>query len=230
MKIVGIIGGLGPETTSTFYLKLIFACFEKDKTKRPPILMWSVPIDYQIEEDLITKGIGEERYVPFLIDAARRLENGGADFIVIPCNSVHIFINDVRNAVKIPVLSIVEETSQFLTDKNINRIGLLATKATVDKKLYQNILEKEGISINLPEDPDQKIIGELINNLVRSKQDVDDKEKLIQIIQKFVNKGTKDIILACTDLQLLSPTYPNTQIFDTMEILLNSTVEKLFEN
>mgnify|MGYP000521764234 CR=1 FL=1 len=74
-------------------------------------------MEYQIEEDLIQRAIGEERYIPFLVDAAKRLESGGADFIVIPCNSVHIFINEVRSAVKIPILSIVEETAKFLETK-----------------------------------------------------------------------------------------------------------------
>jgi len=117
MKTAGIIGGLGPETTSQFYLEIIFSCFQTNKTARPPLLIWSIPLEYQIESDLITKAEGEERYIPYLVDAAKRLENGGADFIVIPCNSAHIFIDVVRKAVKIPVLSIVEETTKFLSGK-----------------------------------------------------------------------------------------------------------------
>lgn len=125
MKTAGIIGGLGPETTAEFYLQTIFAAFKKDKKARPPILMWSIPLKYQIEEDLLTKAEGEERYLPYLIDAAKRLESGRADFIVIPCNSVHIFIDQIRISVNIPVLSIVEETSVFLKEMNIKRLDFL---------------------------------------------------------------------------------------------------------
>ena len=92
MKTVGIIGGLGPETTSEFYLEIIFSCYQKNKISRPPIIIWNVPLEYKIEEDLITKATGEERYIPYLIDATKRLESGGADFLVMPCNSLHIFI------------------------------------------------------------------------------------------------------------------------------------------
>ncbi|TAL56934.1 MAG: aspartate racemase, partial [Nanoarchaeota archaeon] len=106
MKTVGIIGGLGPETTSEFYLEIIFGCFSKNREVRPPILIWNVPLLYQIERDLLMKSEGEERYIPYLQDAARKLEKAGADFLVMPCNSLHIFIDEIRNSVSIPVLSI----------------------------------------------------------------------------------------------------------------------------
>src|SRR5258708_349756 len=127
MKTVGIIGGLGPETTAKFYLEIISNSQHQNNEARPPILMWSIPLPLGIEEDLITRAQGEERYLPFMIDAAKRLEKGGADFIVIPCNSVHIFINEVRSSVNIPVLSIIEETLKFLKNKSISKVGLLAT-------------------------------------------------------------------------------------------------------
>ena len=122
MKTIGIIGGLGPETTSEFYLRLIFKSYQKNKIQRPPILMWSIPMEYKIENDLIQSATGEERYIPYLIEAAKRLESGGADFLVVPCNSVHIFIEEIRKAVGIPVLSIVEETANFLKEQNIEKV------------------------------------------------------------------------------------------------------------
>ena len=122
MKTVGIIGGLGPETTSEFYLDIIFSCYKKTKEARPGIIIASVPLPYQIEEDLITKNIGSERYIPFLVNEAKRLEKAGADFLVMPCNSLHVFIKEIRNAVDIPVLSIVEETVKFLKKNNLNLV------------------------------------------------------------------------------------------------------------
>ena len=122
MKTIGIIGGLGPETTSEFYLEIVFECYKKNKEQRPPILIWNVPLKYKIEEDLLEKAEGEERYIPYLIEAAKKLEKAGADFLVIPCNSVHAFIKEVRNSVKIPVLSILEETAKFLKNKNISKV------------------------------------------------------------------------------------------------------------
>lgn len=229
MKTAGIIGGLGPETTAQFYQEIIFNSFQKNKLERPPLLIWSIPLEYQIEEDLITKAVGEERYIPYLQDAAKRLEAGGADFIVIPCNSVHIFINDVRNAVKIPVLSIVEETSSFLKSKNIHEIGLLATKSTVDKNLYQSPLTTNDISITLPDEEDQGKIGTLINNLVVNRYDDKDRAELLEIIGRLSNKGIKNVVLACTDLQLLTPKHDNVNIYDSMAILAEATVREILK-
>ncbi|KKQ92250.1 MAG: Aspartate racemase [Candidatus Woesebacteria bacterium GW2011_GWB1_39_10] len=229
MKTAGIIGGLGPETTSQFYLEIIFSCFQANKKARPPLLIWSVPLEYQIESDLITKAEGEERYIPYLVDAAKRLENGGADFIVIPCNSVHIFIQEVRKAVKIPVLSIVEETANFLKEKNIKNIGLLATKTTIEKRIYQKPLEDGGIQITLPDQEEQEKVGTLINNLVLNRYDNKDRAELLEMIGKLSNKGVKDVVLACTDLQLLTPKHDQVNIYDSMAILANATVREILK-
>jgi len=229
MRTVGIIGGLGPETTSKFYLEVIFSCFDKDKINRPPMLIWNVPLPYQIESEFITKASGEKQYIPYLIDAAQRLEKGGADFIVIPCNSIHIFIDEVRNSVKIPVLSIVDETVEFLKSKQIKEIGILATSATVGKRLYEDKLIQNGISVSTPNQLDQNRMGEIINNLVHSRHDETDKNELLKIIQKFIEKGINTVLLACTDLQLIVPNIPDAQILDTMEILAKSTVREILK-
>ena len=82
MKTVGIIGGLGPETTSEFYLDIVFSCYKKTKEARPGIIIASVPLPYQIEEDLIMRNKGKERYIPFLVNEAKRLEKADADFLI----------------------------------------------------------------------------------------------------------------------------------------------------
>lgn len=227
MKTVGIIGGLGPETTSEFYLRIISICREQYKIARPPILMWSIPLEYQIEEDLITKAGGEGRYIAYLVDAAKRLEAGGADFIVIPCNSVHIFINDVRASVKIPVFSIVEKTVGELKEANITDVGLLATKTKVGKNLYGQILNDSGIHVHNLGSEDQEQIGSIINRLVLEEESDLDRQLLIAMVNKFVHQGVYVVLLACTDLQLLIPEIEGVQVYDTMEILAKETVSEI---
>ena len=132
MKTLGIIGGLGPETTSEFYLDVIFSCHKKDKNNRPSIIIASVPLPYKIEEDAIAKNTGIERCLPFLLQEAQRLEKAGADFIVLPCNSLHIYIKELRDSIKIPVLSIVEETVRFLKKNDFKKVGIVSTSATIE--------------------------------------------------------------------------------------------------
>lgn len=227
MKTVGIIGGLGPETTSEFYLDIIFSCQKKDKTARPAVIISSVPLPYQIEEDAIAKNIGIERCLPFLIAEAQHLEKVGADFIVMPCNSLHVFIEDIRKSVSIPVLSIVEETVKFLQNNNFKKVGIVSTSATIKNKLYENAFAQNNIGYETPDDFQQAKMGKYILNLVTGQQNNKDREGLIQIIGEFENKNVDCVVLACTDLQLLIPQHQNLKIFDTMKILADATVEQI---
>lgn len=229
MKTVGIIGGLGPETTAKFYLEVIFGCQKKNAVSRPPLLIWNVPLKYEIERDLLIKSVGEDRYIPYLTEAAQRLEKGGADFLVIPCNSLHIFINQIRKSVQIPVLNIVEETARFLKNKEIRKVGILATSSLLNHKLYETYLEKGGIKQVTPSPTDQNKVGELINNLVLNRYTEKDKTDLLGIIRKFRKRGLKYVILACTDLQLLVPQYPEIEIYDTMKIFADVTVNEILK-
>jgi aspartate racemase len=229
MKTVGIIGGLGPETTAEFYLDIVLSCQKKDKTSRPSIIIASVPLSYKVEEDAILKNIGVERLRPLLIKEAKRLEKAGAEFIVMPCNSLHIYIKEIGDAVKIPVLSIVDETVRFLKKKNLKKVGIVSTPITVEDKLYENAFLKNKIACESPNDLQQAKIGKFILNLVNGRQNNKDRDGLIEIIDDFENKNVDCVILACTDLQLLMPKHPNLRIFDTMKILADATVEKILE-
>ncbi|MDO8557545.1 MAG: amino acid racemase [Candidatus Jorgensenbacteria bacterium] len=230
MKTVGIIGGLGPETTSNFYLKLIFSCQKFNKLNRPPILIYSIPLPYDIERKAIINGKGEEKCLPFLIDGAKRLEKAGADFLVMPCNSLHIFVNKIRNSVKIPVLSIIEETTEFLKKKRVSKVGIISTYMTLNRKLYKNSFAVNRIIQITPESSQQAKIGKITHNLVCNRYNNKDREKLIKIINDFKNKGVNSIILACTDLQLLKLKCPGLKIYDTMEILADATTREILKN
>ncbi len=227
MKSVGIIGGLGPETTSEFYLDVVFSSFKKDTTARPSIVIASVPLPYQIEEDLIMRSEGAERYIPYLIAEAQRLEKSNVDFIVMPCNSLHVFIEHIRGAVSIPVLSIVEETVAFLKANDFKKVGIVSTSATIRNKLYENAFEINGISYETPNALQQEKMGKFIHNLVMGQRKNSDREELVEIINSFEDKGVDCVALACTDLQLLIPTHSTLKIFDTMKILADATVRDL---
>ncbi len=229
MKTAGIIGGLGPETTSEFYLDIVFSCYKKTKEARPGIMISSVPLPYKIEEDLIMNNKGSRRYIPFLTAEAKRLEKAGADFIVMPCNSLHVFIEEIRNAVKIPVLSIIEETVKFLRKNKFKKVGIVSTSATIQNKLYENAFEEAGISYATPDDFQQAKMGKFILNLVTGQQKNSDRGELIKIINDFEKKDVDCVALACTDLQLLIPKHPNLKIFDTMKIFTNATVDEILK-
>ncbi|PIZ98912.1 MAG: hypothetical protein COX77_03110 [Candidatus Komeilibacteria bacterium CG_4_10_14_0_2_um_filter_37_10] len=229
MKTVGVIGGLGPETTSEFYLDLIFSCQKKDRSHRTSIIITSVPLPYEIEDDAIVKNTGFEKILPFLVAEAKRLERAGADFIVMPCNSLHVFIKEIRSAVNIPVLSIVEETVKFLKKNNFFKVGIVSTSATIENKLYENSFAENNIGYKTPDALQQAKMGKFIVHLVNGQQNNKDREELILIINDFEKKDVDCVVLACTDLQLLIPKHPSLQIFDTMKIFVDATVEELLK-
>lgn len=230
MKTVGIIGGMGPDTTAEFYLGLISQCLKINKINRPPILIYNIPLPYKVEEDALIRGVGENRYLPLLIDAAQKLEKAGADFLVMPCNTLHVFIEDIRRSVKIPMLSIAEETVKFLKGKKISDVGVLSTKITLKKKIYENYFLQNNIKQILPDERQQKVLGGIIYKVVMNKHDDIEEKELAKIITTFREKGVINVILACTDLQLLKPKHAEIKIYDTMKILAAATVQEILRD
>ena len=229
MKTVGIIGGLGPETTNKFCLEIINFCLKNNKNQRPPMLIWNVPMPIKVERDCITKNIGKEKFLPFLIDAAKILEKAGVQFLVIPCNTAHIFIKEIRGAVRIPVLSIIDETLSVIKNQKISHVGLLATSMTVNNNLFDDKLNFHGIKQITPSIKDQSKLDKIIHNLVLGRHNHRHKKEINKIIAQMVKQKVKNILLACTDLQLVIKEHPQIEILDTMQILAEATAKEILE-
>lgn len=227
MKSVGVIGGLGPETTAEFYLEVIFKCQKLNITERPLIVISSVPLLFEIERDLITSNTGTERYIPFLISEAQRLEKSGVDFLVMPCNSLHVFINEIRNAVSIPVLSIVEETVRHLKENRLSRVGLISTSATVANNVYETKLKESSIDFVAPNELQKAKMDKIIQRLIEGEHLNKDREEILDVAHDLAAQNVDCIALACTDLQLLLPSSERVPIFDTMKILADATVREV---
>ncbi len=229
MKTVGIIGGLGPETTSEFYMNIIRKNEKISKT-RPKILIHNVPIPMDLEEDIVKNSRNEKGLLPLLIQGLEALQDK-VDFIVIPCNTAHIFIEDVVKKSKIPVISIIEETINDVKVRNIKKVGLLATSKTIEKKLFEIKLSSQNIQQLQPTNEEQKRISSIINELLQGTKSNDSKKFLLSTIHKLKQQGAEAIILGCTDLQLLlKQTDSPLLLIDTMNVLTNSTVRLLHQS
>jgi len=229
IKTVGIIGGLGPETTSRFYMKVIYLCQEKNSLYRPPILIWSVPIAQKMEIKEITNGLYSRKFPELLINAAKKLESGGADFLVMPCNSSHTFINLIRAEIHIPILSIIETTVDYLQENNISNIGLISTLVTRKNKLYNKALISRGINFLTPEPEEQKVLNDMILKLTIGDYGEKERQALMQIIYNLKEKGVENVVLACAALAVLVSKNTQVKIHDTMEILAHPTTNKIFD-
>ncbi len=225
MKTVGILGGFGPQTTAKFYEEVFFSSQKLNSAIKPHILISSVSLPFEIEETSILKNEGVERYLPYLIKEAQRLEKAGANFVVLPCNSLHIHIDALMSSVQIPFLSILEETAQFLLQRKIQKVGVLSTAMTASHFLYRNTLSKYGIDCKHPSDDQQDSLNTIVYHLVNGSRTSNDFETLNKIMQSFTDIDC--LLLACTDLQLITPHHPTLPVFDTMQILVTATVHEL---
>ena len=130
MKTIGIIGGFGPEATAQFYLKLT-------ALSDAQIILRNVAVPKKLEHDLFIHGKSLPKFIPLLINAAKELERNGADFIVLPCNTLHVHEQVIRDSVKIPFLSIIASTNIFLKRKQIQTVGFLGSRVTIRENLFQ---------------------------------------------------------------------------------------------
>lgn len=227
MKSVGIIGGLGPETTAEFYLQVLLNVASGDRGEiRPRVVVESVEMDKGVEEAFIQQNINHDVYLDVLIGAAKKLEASGVDFIVIPCNSVHIFIDKVRKAVNIPVLSIIEETLRVTKESGLTRYGLLATSSTLENRIYDSIkLSGEVFCLSQAE---QEELDSLILKLVNRRHHKSDIKRIQRMAKKLAQANRLDcVLLACTDLQIAIKELNGVVVLDTMAILADVTAEAL---
>ncbi len=177
--------------------------------------------------EIIQDSRNEKKILPILKGSILRLNKAGADFIVIPCNTVHIFIEDLRLASSVPIISIVDETVKFVKNKNYTKVGLLATKKTIDSGLYESPMKENGIDVIIPTRKEQNEISEIIIKILRNNVKESDKLLLKKIIEHLAQRGSEAIILGCTDLQLILKQKFSVELLDTMEILVQSAFEKL---
>ena len=225
MKTLGILGGVGPETTSKIYESVISAVRESGSKIYPPILIFNLPYAFAWEEEMILQG-KIDNILPNLVHGTKLLEASGADFVILPCNTLHPHIDTLRRAVKIPVLSIVEETAVRLTAERIIKVGVLGTKATMKYKLYNRILRRQGIQVMTPSQADQRMINKIIVDLVRGKHTKNHEQIIKRICASLQKQGAESILFACTDLQLIN-VGSKIPIIDSTEVLINASVREI---
>ena len=203
MKTIGIIGGLSWESTLVYYK--IMNEYAKEKLggyHSAKIILYS--FDFSEVHFLQVKKEWE-KLADVLIDVAKRLQKSGADFLVIASNTTHMFFNDIKKSISIPVLHIADATAATIKDKGLKRVGLLGTKLTMEKDFYIRRLEsKHGIETIVPGKKDRDVINNIIfNELVLGRIKESSREKLIAIIESLVKRGAEGIILGCTEIPLL---------------------------
>jgi aspartate racemase len=197
----GIVGGLGPETSCEFCLNINHRLRRLSRCQ-PDLVIENIAVPLEVEESMI-KGRTSSELLALLQKAVVRLNRSEADFIAIPCNTVHVFIDQLRQVSKKPILSIIEECANECKKRGVSNVGILATTKTVKSRLYTDILESAGIRVITPSGCEQKEISRIILRIIDGKAEEKDKGFMLRIISDFSAKGAEAVILGCTDLQIM---------------------------
>lgn len=229
MKTVGIIGGIGPESTIEYYRKIVSSYLEREATRNyPQIIINSIDMTKML--DLIGNGEFEE-VSRYLAAEVKKLEFAGAEFGVLASNTPHIVFNKVQELSQLPLISIVEATCKKILDNGLEKVALFGTKFTMQGGFYGEVLSRSGIEVITPDEVDQRFIhekymGELVKGII-----VDEtRAGLISVIERMKQKyNVQGLILGGTELPLiLKPdNVSGVHVFDTTEIHVESIMEIL---
>ena len=225
MKTIGLIGGMSWESSAVYYDLL--NNITKDKIggfASSKCLMYSVDFSevqrLQYNEDWEALNI-------LMADAASRLENGGADMVLLCTNTMHICAPAIETAINIPFLHIAKATGKSIVEKGLKKIALLGTKFTMEKDFYKHTLQTLfQVETMVPNSQDQEIIHNIIyNELVLGQLHETSKNALLDIMNNLIRAGAEGLVLGCTELPLLiKQSDTEHPIFNTMEIHANEAV------
>lgn len=218
MKKVGIIGGLGPESTLEYY-KILVKKYNQIKggVASPSLVIES--LDLQAISDMM-KNNDWDQVLTTMIKAANNLIAAGAEIIILATNSPHVIFDELQEQVSVPMISIMEATVEEVQKAGLQCVGLLGTKYTMNGSFYPKTFEKYNIEIITPSPEDQEIIDEILwQELVHRILEPESKKKYLAIIDKLQEKGAEGIVLGCTEIPLLIKQKDcKIPVFDTTRI------------
>jgi len=225
-KIIGILGGMGPEATTDLFYKIIkLTPAEKDQDHLRVIIDNNPKIPDRTAAIL---GKGEDP-LPALRETARNLEKAGADFIIIPCNTAHYFLPSIQESVKIPLLNIIEETAKETQKKipSIKKVGLLASIGTYKTEIYSQHFKKFNIEVISPEEKDKEKVMKVIYAVKTGDLSEEIKKNITSIAQKLIDKGAEAVIAGCTEIPLiLKEGDVSVPIIDPTQALAEAAIQK----
>ncbi len=226
MKTIGLVGGMSWESSLEYYRLINQLTRERlGGMHSAQCLMYSV--DFAPLEEMQRDDRWDEAALA-LIDAARRVEAGGADFLLMCTNTMHRMADEVQAAISVPLLHIADTTAAAIKEAGLTKLGLLGTRYTMEQDFYRGRLaERHGLEVLTPDAADRAVVNDVIyGELVLGQVNSESRTVYRRIIDKLVERGAEGIILGCTEIPMLiraddSP----VPVFDTTRIHAEQAVE-----
>lgn len=225
MKTIGLIGGMSYESTADYYRIInqkINEHFGGHTSAK--IVMFSV--DFAEIEEYQRYGQWDKSAL-VLTDAARKLESIGADMIALCTNTMHIVADQIQQELYVPLIHIADVTARKILSQHIHKVGLIATRYTMEMDFYVKRLRDFGLEVQIPVAVDRQLINDVIfNELVHGVTKPESKQSFLNIVEKLSNRGCEGIILGCTEVgMLIKKEDTQLPLFDTTLIHCDSLVQ-----
>jgi aspartate racemase len=227
MAIVGIVGGLGPESTIDYYRRLI-ARWQVDQPESSP----SIVIDsLDVQTGLRLVANDRPGLIDYLSGSIDRLASARCDFVAMSANTAHVVFEEVAARSRVPLLSIVETCADEASRLGLRRLGLIGTRFTMEAGFYPSVFARRNIEVVAPS-PDERVwiheryVGELLKGDFRDAT----RDGIIRIVERLKNQNDLDgLILGGTELPLLlkSPTIVGLPSLDTTAVHVDAIVARL---
>jgi aspartate racemase len=219
---------MGPEASSYFYDLLLDIAQEKygavQDTDYPPIVIYNLPL-----EGFDETGIRDEEAVRAqLIEGVKKLESFGARYIVIACNTVHQFYEEMQTSVSVPIINIVSEAAAEASKRGYKQVLLLSSESTNKMRLYANACEALGLATISADTEDQKALNQVILHVMAGTQGAADIQAVDAIVKRL--EGSADaVLLGCTELPLaVREGDLDVPVLNANRIVLEAALKKIY--
>ncbi len=227
MATVGIVGGLGPESTIDYYRRILEAWEREDPSTAPSIVIDSL----DVRRALSLVDSDHAALTEYLLASLRRLAAAGVDFAAMSANTPHIVFDDLAGRSSIPLLSIVEVCAHEARARGLRRLALLGTRFTMEGAFYPEVCARHGVTVVPPDSMDRAWVHErYVGELLRGEFREDTRRTLTAIVGRLRDRERVDgVILAGTELPLLlhSPTIADVAALDTTALHVRAIVRRL---
>ena len=231
MKKIGIVGGLGPESTIDYYKGIINAFRQRQVgLATPELIIYSTDVSRLLE---LVEAKEWDNLVDWLAKMVNALHSAGAEFAVIGSNTPHIVFDKVESRSPIPMLSIIDETCKRALSMRVKKPGLMGTKFTMESDFFQKIFHNVGISIIVPAKDEQqyihnKLISEIEFGIIKNST----RQELLSIAKRMIDEDSIDgLILGCTELpMILEKDEYGIPFLNTTAIHIDSIVDYCIRN
>ena len=223
MKTIGIIGGMGPLATVHLFERIVLRTKAQKDQDHIRVLIDSNTNIPDRTKAIISDG---EDPVRELVNSAKILENSGADFLIMPCNTAHYFIDEIKKSVNIPFLNMPEETVKYTYDKygKDTVVGIMATDGTIKSKIYENYYSKLGIKTVVPVKTQERIM-EFIYDVIKKGNYNAGTDLLFECANELKELGATAFLLGCTELSSAQYLYKfEGNFINPMEVLTERSI------